>query len=449
MQSSPPPPPPPPTMMHQYRHPNNNNLAHPMQESQQLQSNLYHPHHPTNHHNHLHQYSHDDDRHAISQNPHLHRPVHPPPPPPSSQESQSVLACQQSQSHSVQNYPIVPSMINQTQTNQESSSVSAASVVMRNSLPAAPRQTEELTSEKVNRSSLQNNYYSNNHYQYYQPSNLRRHPTHHNKYIPGQQQLLQPNDIDDHHASNCMVNPKNESKHCDNAVFDSVDQASQDSYTEKVIQAILAAKDALEKPIEERDERDILLIDNLCSLVHGFDAFPKNVRRALAAQTVLIVIDEKGKELIVHNEELDSFCVLIFGECEQLNESKTKPLRYFSVGDAFGVCEPTTETIRFVGHMVTKCENCAFLCVKRDDFYTILTDSANYPSKLRHRDRNRSIVCVSQFNIDKRSSGPLWSYYMQSEPFKIFLPNGYTIVKVSLSKILVLYQNNDENHPCT
>lgn len=207
-----------------------------------------------------------------------------------------------------------------------------------------------------------------------------------------------------------------------------------DHFTEEVIQAILAAKEALEKPIEERDERDILLIDNLCSLVHGFDAFPKTVRRALASQAVLIVIDEKGKELIVHNEELDSFCVLIFGECEQLNLAKTVPIRTYQVGDAFGVCEPTTETIRFVGHMITKCDICAFLCVKRDDFYTILTDPANYPNKeiIRHRDRSGNVVCVSQYNLDKKSSGPLWSYHTQlANPFKVVLPDGHLITKVS------------------
>lgn len=209
-----------------------------------------------------------------------------------------------------------------------------------------------------------------------------------------------------------------------------------EEHDDLIVQAILAAKEALEKPIEERDERDILLIDNLCSLVHGFDAFPKTVRRALAAQAVLIVIDETGKVLIVHNEELDSFCVLIFGECEQLNVTKTVPIRTYQVGDSFGVCEPTTETTRFNGHMITKCENCAFLCVKRDDFYTILTDPANYPNKetIKHKDRNGNIVCVSQFDIKRKSSGPLWTnHQMQSttNPFKIVLPDGHVIVKVS------------------
>lgn len=203
---------------------------------------------------------------------------------------------------------------------------------------------------------------------------------------------------------------------------------------EEVIQAILAAKGALEKPIEERDSRDITLIDNLCALVHGFDSFPKTVRRALAAQAVLIVIEEKGKELIVHDEELDSFCVLIFGECEHLDTSNNS-IRHYNVGDAFGVCEPTKETLRSVGHIMTKCENCAFLCVKKDDFYLILTDDANYPTKdvIRHRDENGQIICISQFQSDKKSSNPLWSFtHLQlNSPARVVLPDGHVIVKVS------------------
>lgn len=208
---------------------------------------------------------------------------------------------------------------------------------------------------------------------------------------------------------------------------------------EQVIQAILAAKDALEKPIVERDERDILLIDNLCSLVHGFDAFPETVRRALAAQAVLIIIDERGKELIVHNEELDSFCVLIFGECEQLNVAKTIPIRRFKVGDAFGVDRPTTETIRFVGHMVTTCDSCAFLCVKRDDFYTILTDPANYPRDknkeiIRHRDRNGNVICVSKFRPEQKAKS---NHIYNNNPFKIVLPDGHQIIKATEACLLL------------
>lgn len=222
------------------------------------------------------------------------------------------------------------------------------------------------------------------------------------------------------------------------------DQVGSELALEEVIQAILAAKEALEKPIEERDERDILLIDNLCSLVHGFDTFPRTVRRALAAQAVLIVIDEKGKELIVHNEELDSFCVLIFGECVQLDPAKAFPLRYYHVGDAFGVCEPTTETIRFVGNMITRCENCAFLCVKRDDFYTILTDPVNYPTKetIRHRDRNGSIICVSHLSAEKRAANSLWTQPSQSSNlFRIILPDGHLISKVSEHRLPLGYMD--------
>jgi len=260
-------------------------------------------------------------------------------------------------------------------------------------------------------------------YQVYQPSNLQTHRSVHNH----NQQYL-------HHYANGFrpqVSPKasSESNSENNNLNNYHDHANEEQ-----VQAILAAKEALEKPIEERDEKDILLIDNLCSLLHGFDVFPKTVRRALAAQAILIVIDEVGKELIVHNEQLDSFCVLIFGVCEQLNVTKTVTVRYYHVGDAFGVCEPTTDTMRFVGYMVTRCENCAFLCVKRDDFYTLLTDPANYPTKeiIRHRDRNGNVICVSQFRLDKKSSDPPWSHHMQSaNPLGVVLPDGHIILKVS------------------
>jgi hypothetical protein len=308
-------------------------------------------------------------------------------------------------------------------------STSTNATVMRNSLPTAPVTVLDSAANPIQRSSLQLGFYANTQFQYYEPTGLRRQPNHHPKYYDRQDQS-QSNQIQSHTISNPAY--RDENLVADSSSFE---QTDQNQYFEEVtlVAAIVAARNALEKPIEERDEHDILSIDNLCSLLHGFLAFPKSIRRALAAHTVLIVIDEKGKELIVHNEELDSFCVLIFGECEQLNETKTMVLRNFNVGDAFGVCEPTTETIRFFGHMVTKCENCAFLCVKRDDFYTILTDPANYPTKttIRHRDKNGHVVCISQFDLDRKTSGPLWSYHMQSKPYKIILPDGHVINKVS------------------
>lgn len=208
----------------------------------------------------------------------------------------------------------------------------------------------------------------------------------------------------------------------------------QTEHPNQIIEAILKAKEALEKPIEERDDRDIHLIDNLCSLVRGFDIFPKTVRRALAGHAVLAVIDETGKELIVHNEELHSYCVLIYGLCAQLDVTKTQTIRTYNVGDAFGVCELTTDIIRFEGYMKTLCENCAFLCVQRDDFYAILTDPVNFPNKniVRHRDRNGIIFCISQLDLIKKSTGPVWSYNLQVDnPFRLNLPDGHIIVKVS------------------
>lgn len=344
----------------------------------------------------------------------LHRPIHPPPPPPAPPSSQLP--------HPPPSQRILTAnseTVNHIQPNVANPIAPVAATNLRSVGPIDYLQ---------NPRNSNHSYHVNSHYQLYQPSNLQTYfnsSQQHNQH----DQAKYPDIPQDEFRSQQSYSVTDSSVNNDNYII------NHDHFTEEVIQAILSAKDALEKPIEERDERDILLIDNLCSLVHGFDAFPKTVRRALAAQAVLIVIDEKGKELIVHNEELDSFCVLIFGECEQLNVAKTVPIRYYNVGDSFGVCEPTTETIRFVGHMITRCENCAFLCVKRDDFYTILTDPANYPNKevIRHRDKNGNVICVSEFKPEKKSSGPLWSNHTNNNnPFKIVLPDGHIITKVSI-----------------
>lgn len=345
----------------------------------------------------------------------LHRPIHPPPPPPPP-------APPSSQAHPQLNQRILTANSETVNHIQPNVANPISPVAPANPKPLGPMDYLQ------NHRNSNHGYYVNSHHQLYQPSNLQT-------YFHGQHQhshrdiAKYSNHPLDDVRSQQSYSITNSNVSNDNYII------NHDHFTEEVIQAILAAKDALEKPIEERDERDILLIDNLCSLVHGFDVFPKTVRRALAAQAVLIVIDEKGKELIVHNEELDSFCVLIFGECEQLNVAKTVPIRYYNVGDSFGVCEPTTETIRFVGHMITRCENCAFLCVKRDDFYTILTDPANYPNKaiIRHRDKNGNVICMSEFKPEKKSSGPLWSNHIHNNnPFKIVLPDGHSITKVSI-----------------
>uniref|UniRef100_A0A6G1SQM4 Rap guanine nucleotide exchange factor 2 n=1 Tax=Aceria tosichella TaxID=561515 RepID=A0A6G1SQM4_9ACAR len=430
----PPPPPPPPSNIHQ--RPPENLLISMQQTNRHIYppNQIQHEHsigqqHTTLYHNHLRQPG------TVSVQPILHRPVHPPPPPPpqppprSPTEKEPSIAEQDSNRKVISHF--MPPMM--TAKQEPTDATDSTATIMRNSLPVVPVGVSEIPSDHTQRNSLQHGFYPNTHFQYYEPTNLKRHPNHHNKYFNPPEQP-QPINSNNHAATS------HNTRHNEHLVADtnSTEQTDQNHYPEEVIQAIVAARSALEKPIEERDEYDILSIDNLCSLLHGFLTFPKSVRRALAAQTVLIVIDEKGKELIVHNEELDSFCVLIYGECEQLNETKTLVLRVFNVGDAFGVCEPTTETIRFFGHMVTKCENCAFLCVKRDDFYTILTDPANYPTKgtIRHRDKSGNVVCVSQFDVDRKTTRPLWSYHMQSKPNQLILPNGHVIIKATEACLL-------------
>lgn len=201
---------------------------------------------------------------------------------------------------------------------------------------------------------------------------------------------------------------------------------------DRLIQAILKAQEPLDKPVVDRTEADISLIYHLCSHVDGFAIFPPKVRRCLASHVLLVVIAEAGRELITHNEDMDSYCVLIHGKCEQLDSTKKQTIRHYNVGDSFGVCEPTRAKVRFDGYMRTLCENCAFLCVARDDYYTILTDESNFPrqKEVRQRDAKDMVICVTQY--DENSTQPNADYTSRfPNSYNSPISKGHVIVKVS------------------
>ncbi|KAG9510246.1 Rap guanine nucleotide exchange factor 2 [Fragariocoptes setiger] len=210
----------------------------------------------------------------------------------------------------------------------------------------------------------------------------------------------------------------------------------------KKIMAILDAKNALDKEAEDRTERDIDLIYKLCSCMDGFKRFHPKVRRCLATCVILAVVDDAQKEVLGHDELLDSFCVLIHGRCIHYDSTRTQVLHYYDVGDAFGVCEPTTDPVKFDGYMRTECEKCAFLCVRQSDFYRILTDEANHivEGEVRYRDEFDRVICVTKcLNPDAAMhTDTLFTNYTTHVPndYSCPIPRGHVIMKATGYKLL-------------
>lgn len=201
-----------------------------------------------------------------------------------------------------------------------------------------------------------------------------------------------------------------------------------------LIKAIVKAEKPLDALVEERTEEDVSIIYELCSQLAGFAIFEPRVRRELASHAVLVIIEKSGTEPLKHNVVWNSYCVLIHGQCRHLDHTRTRIIRYYNVGDSLGVCEPTTEVVRFEGYLQTLSENCAFLCVFRDDFISILKNESYFPIQqvIRIRDRSNKVICVSHYKVNANQASALCtdntSRYTHS--YNSPIAKGHVIVKV-------------------
>jgi len=101
-----------------------------------------------------------------------------------------------------------------------------------------------------------------------------------------------------------------------------------------------------------------------------------NVKKKLAYEMILAIIEKEQTVILTHNEILDSFCCLIHGTVEHISTSNSVPSILYP-GDVFGIIEPTMEKVYFDGIMKTLTPHCWFLCVCQQDFCKILNVSVS------------------------------------------------------------------------
>ena len=134
---------------------------------------------------------------------------------------------------------------------------------------------------------------------------------------------------------------------------------------------LLLVKEVLEKDPLERTIEDNHFIFNFLNTLKAFDRFESNVKKQLAADMMLAIIEKEQTVILTHNEILDSFCCLIHGTVEHISTSNNVPSILYP-GDIFGITEPIMEKVYFNGIMKTLTPFCWFLCVCQQDFCKIL-----------------------------------------------------------------------------
>ncbi|XP_049818737.1 rap guanine nucleotide exchange factor 6 isoform X4 [Aethina tumida] len=128
-------------------------------------------------------------------------------------------------------------------------------------------------------------------------------------------------------------------------------------------------RDCLEKEPTERTEDDIETLLEFTQHLKAFTNMTLAVRRALCAVMVFAVVEKANTTVMHDGEELDSWSVLVNGTVEVHIQGEENQV--LTMGDAFGIL-PTMEKLYHKGVMITKCDDCQFVCITQTDYYRIL-----------------------------------------------------------------------------
>ncbi|RZC37158.1 rap guanine nucleotide exchange factor 2, partial [Asbolus verrucosus] len=149
-------------------------------------------------------------------------------------------------------------------------------------------------------------------------------------------------------------------------------------------------RDCLEKEPPERTEDDVEALLEFTQHLKAFTNMTLAVRRALCSVMVFAVVEKAGTVVMNDGEELDSWSVVVNGSVEVIiagEENQT-----LTMGEAFGIL-PTMEKLYHKGIMVTKCDDCQFVCITQSDYYRILHQGEE---NTRRHEENGKVVMVTE-----------------------------------------------------
>lgn len=124
-------------------------------------------------------------------------------------------------------------------------------------------------------------------------------------------------------------------------------------------------RDCLEKEPSERTEDDVEALLEFTQHLTAFTNMTLAVRRELCSVMIFAVVEKAGTVVMDDGEELDSWSVLVNGSVDVIipgEENKT-----LTMGEAFGIL-PIMEKLYHKGVMITKCDDCQFVCITKSDY---------------------------------------------------------------------------------
>eukprot|EP00106_Octopus_bimaculoides_P019406 XP_014786848.1 PREDICTED: rap guanine nucleotide exchange factor 2-like isoform X2 [Octopus bimaculoides] len=151
--------------------------------------------------------------------------------------------------------------------------------------------------------------------------------------------------------------------------------------------------ESLKKDPDKRTEDDI---ETLLDFMRHFSAFANMTlatRRALCAVMVYAQVKEAGTQVMKDGEMLDSWSVILNGEVEITYLDGNKKI--LTMGNSFGV-SPSLDVQLNNGVMVTKVDDCQFVCIAQDKYYNILHEGEE---NTRKHEEQGQVVMVTEHRV--------------------------------------------------
>ncbi|XP_074649386.1 rap guanine nucleotide exchange factor 6-like isoform X2 [Tubulanus polymorphus] len=179
-----------------------------------------------------------------------------------------------------------------------------------------------------------------------------------------------------------------------------IDSDDEDVYSQEMNESIHVrdtVRECLEKDPADRTEDDI---EVLLEFMQHFNAFSCTnmtlaTRREFCAVMVFAVVEKAGTIVMNDGEELDSWSVILNGQVEVIRPNGTTDI--LEMGSSFGIT-PTMEKLYHKGVMITRIDDCQFVCIAQADYYRILHQGEE--NTVRHEEEGKVTFVTEKRVLD-------------------------------------------------
>ncbi|ESO00585.1 hypothetical protein HELRODRAFT_82965, partial [Helobdella robusta] len=160
-------------------------------------------------------------------------------------------------------------------------------------------------------------------------------------------------------------------------------------------------REYLEKNPSDRTEKEVQFLLDFMQHMPAFSNMTMSMKQSLCSIMVFAGVEKSGTVILSDGEKLDSWSVILNGHVEVGKPDGT--IQHLHMGDSFGV-SPTNDVMYHEGVMITKSDDCQFVCIPQRQFYDILHREKENIIKVQNENGEVTMVMEKREMLDEKSS---------------------------------------------